>query len=217
MRVMMHGMSRAPLRTARIQLEPMTAEHLPLLVDLDADAEVLRYILGRARSPEEARAFWEPLCADLTADGVGLGWWVGRRRDDGEFLGWWSLSPDRPVPTTPTRAEAGWRVRRTHWRQGYATEAARALFDHGFADIGLKTIWAETMAVNLPSRRVMGKLGMRHVTTEHRSWEDPLPGTEWGEVVYEITPDDRTPDAVWLAENDDRTSGDPEAVGPATA
>lgn len=33
----------------------------------------------------------------------------------------------------------------------------------------------------------MSKLGMRHVRTDHRQWDDPLPGTEQGEVVYEIT------------------------------
>jgi RimJ/RimL family protein N-acetyltransferase len=51
----------------------------------------------------------------------------------------------------------------------------------------LDTVWAETMAVNQPSRGVMVKLGMRHVRTDHRPWDDPLPGTEQGETVYEIT------------------------------
>ena len=42
------------------------------------------------------------------------------------------------------------------------------------------------MAVNTASRAVMAKLGMRHVRTDHRSWDDPLPGAEQGEVVHEI-------------------------------
>ena len=57
---------------------------------------------------------------------------------------------------------------------------------HGFATVGLRCVWAETMAVNVASRAVMTKLGMRHVVTEHRTWDDPLPGTEQGEIVYEI-------------------------------
>ena len=165
----------------------MTTEHLPWLVELDADAEVLRYILGRARTAREVHDFWGPVCADVAADAVGLGWWVGWRRDDGEFLGWWDLSPDRPVPTRPSRAEAGWRLARRHWGVGYATEGASALLDHGFATVDLSEVWAETMAVNQPSRRVMTKLGMRHLRTEHRAWQDPLPGTDQGEVIYGIT------------------------------
>jgi RimJ/RimL family protein N-acetyltransferase len=102
------------LNTARIRLEPMTTEHLPLLVELDADAEVLRYILGRARSAQEAQDYWAPICADREADAVGLGWWVGWVASDDAFLGWWDLSPIRPVSPAPVGAEAGWRLARRH-------------------------------------------------------------------------------------------------------
>lgn len=165
----------------------MTLRHLPLLVELDADAEVLRYILGRARTAEEAHDYWKPICSDTDADAVGLGWWIGRRRGDGDFLGWWSLSLGRPVAERPHRAEAGWRLARRHWRQGYATEGATAVLDHGFTRVGVGAVWAETMAVNQASRGVMAKLGMSHARTDHREWDDPLPGTEHGEVIYEIT------------------------------
>lgn len=56
--------------------------------------------------------------------------------------------------------------------------------------VGLKLVWAETMAVNQVSRAVMTKLGMRHVRTVHRVWDDPLPGAEHGEVVYQISRDE---------------------------
>lgn len=179
-------MGRPHLSTERIDLTPMTLEHLPLLVELDADAEVLRHILGRARTTQEVHEYWGPICQDAEADAVGLGWWVGWRRDDRDFLGWWDLSPERPVPARPVRAEAGWRLRRRHWRRGFATEGARALLAHGFSTVGLEVVWAETMAVNRASRSVTTKLGMRHSRTDHRVWEDPLPGAEQGEVVYEI-------------------------------
>lgn len=183
-------MPRPHLSTPRIRLEPMTPEHLPLLVDLDGDAEVLRFILGRSRTSREVETFWGPICSDTAADASGLGWWVGRRSDDGDFLGWWDLSPDTPVAGPPARAEAGWRLARRHWRHGYASEGAAALFDHGFDTIGLDAVWAETMAVNVASRGVMARLGMRHIRTDHREWSDPLPGSEQGEVVYETTRDE---------------------------
>ena len=43
------------------------------------------------------------------------------------------------------------------------------------------------MAVNLPSRAVMRRVGMRHVRTEVRESADPLPGADQGDVVYQIT------------------------------
>lgn len=180
----------------------MTPAHLPLLVDLDADPQVMRHLLGRARTREEVHEFWGPICADEQADAVGLGWWVGFRRSDTavdatavyktaaeEFLGWWDLSPTLPQPTPdlpPGRAELGYRLARRHWRKGLATEGARALLTHGFDTMGLGALWAGTMAVNSGSRGVMRRLGLRHVRTEVRDWANPLPGADLGEVVYEI-------------------------------
>ncbi len=43
------------------------------------------------------------------------------------------------------------------------------------------------MAVNTGSRRVMEKAGLAHVRTFHVAWDDPLPGSEQGEVEYAIT------------------------------
>lgn len=181
-------MSRPTLHTDRIELRPMTPAHLPLLHQLDTDPEVMRYLLGRARTPEEIDAFWGPRCADTIADAVGLGWWVGFA--EGEFLGWWDLGrsdSDPDAPVTAREAEIGWRVARRHWRRGFATEGALALLAHGFDTVGLESVWAQTMAVNTPSRGVMTKIGMTYVRAEVRDWEDPLPGADQGEVLYRIT------------------------------
>ncbi|MFY2787490.1 GNAT family N-acetyltransferase [Rhodococcus sp. MALMAid1271] len=126
--------------------------------------------------------------ADTVADRLGLGWWVGF--EGGTFLGWWDLGrSDSTVdaPVSSDQAEIGWRVMSRQWRKGLATEGALLLLDHGFGTLGLQRIWAETMAVNYPSRGVMSKIGMRHVSTHVREWQDPLPGADQGEVLYEIT------------------------------
>jgi RimJ/RimL family protein N-acetyltransferase len=105
------------------------------------------------------------------------------RRFTGEFLGWFRLSQRA---TATDEAEVGYRLRRAWWGQGYATEGWRALIDAAFTDLGLRRVYAETMAVNLASRRVMEKSGMRHVRTFHLHFDDPIPGTEHGEVEYEL-------------------------------
>jgi hypothetical protein len=46
------------------------------------------------------------------------------------------------------------------------------------------------MAVNHPSRRMLEKTGLTHVRTIYPDWRDPLPGSELGEVEYEITRDE---------------------------
>ncbi|WP_205471961.1 GNAT family N-acetyltransferase [Nocardioides sp. SYSU D00038] len=173
-------MTRPVLRTERLELRPMTLEHLPHLVELDSDPEVLRHVLGRARTAEEVHEFWGPRCADTAADAQGLGFWAGHV--DGEFVGWWDLEP-----SGEGRAEAGWRLRRDRWRQGLASEGAVALLDHAFGAAGLHTVWAETLTTNLGSRGVMARLGMRHVRTAHPDWTRSLPDAAEGAVVHEIT------------------------------
>ncbi|WP_245155064.1 GNAT family N-acetyltransferase [Nocardioides sp. 1609] len=186
----MGRLTRPRLRTARIELEPLTLEHTDLLVELDSDPEVLRHVWGRALSREEVVDTWMARRTRPDADARGLGYWVGH--DGGRFLGWWCLGID----DDPTTAELGYRLRREAWNQGYATEGSRALLAHAFDTVGLSTVWAETMAVNAGSRRVLEKLGLAHVGTEVRRWDDPLPGWEQGEVRHEIRADD------WRASND---------------
>ena len=52
------------------------------------------------------------------------------------------------------------------------------------------------MTVNTASRRVMERCGLRYVRTFHLEWDDPIEGTEHGDVEYELTKADwerRTP------------------------
>ncbi|WP_091654181.1 GNAT family N-acetyltransferase [Micromonospora pallida] len=85
-----------------------------------------------------------------------------------------------------TQAELGYRLRRSVWGRGLATEGSRALVHYAFRHLGLRRVWAQTMAVNLRSRRVMEKAGLRYVRTFHLTWDDPIPGSKHGEVEYEI-------------------------------
>jgi RimJ/RimL family protein N-acetyltransferase len=177
--------TRPTLTTERLRLEPLTTEHLEDLVALDADPEVLRFVFGRALTRDEVVEVWLPRRTDPVADARALGYWVGLA--DGAFIGWWSLAYDASRPDT---AELGYRLRREAWGRGYATEGAAALLAHAFGAVGLGSVWAEAMVVNDGSRRVLTKLGLHHVRTDHREWDDPLPGAEHGEAVYELRAED---------------------------
>jgi RimJ/RimL family protein N-acetyltransferase len=178
-------MAQAMLQAARIQLVPLSDDHLEYEVELDADPEVMRY-LGRARSRQEVVAFHRRRLAAATTV-PGLGFWVGFV--DGGFVGWWILEPPQRADQGPVdgQAELGYRMLRRYWRQGLASEGARELIRHGFEDLGLSRIFAETMAVNEASRATMAAVGMRYVRTFHQTWDQPLPGSELGEVEYAIT------------------------------
>lgn len=169
---------RPTLRTDRLTLTPLSEDDLPHLVAMNGDAEVMRFIAGRASTPQEVTAE----LPSLLRDDRGMGLWCGY--DDGSFAGVWFLTID---PDDPTAGEIGWRLPQSAWGRGLAVEGARALAAYGFETVGLERLWGETMAVNTRSRRVMERLGMRHVRTEVREWDEPIPGWEQGEVVYELS------------------------------
>ena len=70
--------------------------------------------------------------------------------------------------TRPDEPELGYRLPAA-WGKGYASEGSRALVEKGFAELGVQRVFATTMAVNIGSRRVMEKAGLKFVRTSFRT------------------------------------------------
>jgi RimJ/RimL family protein N-acetyltransferase len=181
------------LRTERLLLVPLEDRHFELEAELDSDPEVLRYLTGRARSRDEVAASHSQRIA-LSSKVDGLGYWMaygsgGVAVPPGDFVGLMMLPPANgpDQPDDPAVAELGYRLVRRYWRRGLASEASRALLRHAFDTVGQDRVIAQTMAVNSGSRGVLTAVGMRYVRTYFPSFDDPLPGTELGEVEYEMT------------------------------
>jgi RimJ/RimL family protein N-acetyltransferase len=64
---------------------------------------------------------------------------------------------------------------------------SRALIAKAFAELGVERVWAQTMAVTVRSRRVLEKSGLTYGRTFFMDSDDPIPGTEKGEVEYAVT------------------------------
>ena len=173
------------LRTERLLLRRFTGDDVENLVALDADPEVMRLLTGGKPTPRDVveRELFSALLEDYERLAP-FGRWAAVERSTGEFIGWFALRP--PDPDDLTEVELGYRLRNSAWGKGYATEGSRALVDKAFAELGVERIYAETMAVNTASRRVLEKAGFRHLRTFHVAWEDPIEGTEHGEVEYEL-------------------------------
>ena len=99
------------------------------------------------------------LPAQPLAAGVAVGHAPHAAADVGEglFVGLWPTSFDAHF--TPA-VEVGWRLARSQWGRGYATEGARAALADGFARLAPAEIVSFTAVVNRRSQRVMARLGM---------------------------------------------------------
>lgn len=166
------------LKTAHLTLAPCHPDDRTDFIDLELDPEVMRFLNGGAVDHEKI----DPTSVTfLMPRGTEPYVWTGRRIVDGEFVGWFCLFAE-----SDRLAELGYRLRRKEWGKGFASEGAAALIDWGFKACGYDKIVATTMAVNLGSRRVMEKIGMRHART-YSFPSGTIPGTEHGEVCYELT------------------------------
>jgi RimJ/RimL family protein N-acetyltransferase len=164
------------------RLTPTDAVHLHAL---DGDPEVMRFLTGGKPTPYE-RVTDEllPRLLDEYLLHPTRGRWAAVDRADGAFLGWFALAPGRPG--AGAEAELGYRLRRSAWGRGLATEGARALVRAAFTELGVQRVYAETMVVNAASRRVLERAGLTQTRVFHVHWDEPIPGSELGEVEYAL-------------------------------
>lgn len=183
-----------PVRTARLEIRPCTADDLDAMWKWRRLPEVNRW-LGLAPDTREAfrERYLDPdrlasmLIIDLLLEGEGrpstpIGDVMVRRRD-----AWAQLEVAETAKGV--EAELGWVLDPAHTGSGYATEAMRAVIDVCFGALGLRRVQAGCFADNEPSWRLMERLGMRREefsrkTALHRSGEW-LDGMNYGLLAEE--------------------------------
>jgi RimJ/RimL family protein N-acetyltransferase len=145
------------LETPRLLLRRWRESDRVPFAAMNADPDVMRYFPATLSAAD----------SDLLVDGMteqivrsGVGFWAAQCRASGEFAGFIGLNvPVFAAPFMPC-VEIGWRLARRFWNQGLATEGAAAVLAYGHGVRQLPEIVAFTAANNLPSRRVMEKIGM---------------------------------------------------------
>jgi RimJ/RimL family protein N-acetyltransferase len=146
------------LETPRMYFRRFTSADAPLLFELDSDPEVMRFITkGKPTSLAKIENEIIPKFLNYYRQSPPQGFWAAHLRVNGDFIGWFHLRPGTlAVPET----ELGYRLRRSAWGGGLATEGARALLEKTFREWSYEKVSAHTMADNLASRRVMEKAGL---------------------------------------------------------
>jgi ribosomal-protein-alanine N-acetyltransferase len=147
------------LMTERLRLRRWCDADREPFAALNADPSVMEYLPAHLTRAESDR-----MIARIEAgfDRCGYGLWALELRSTGKFLGFAGLEvPSFEAHFTPA-VEVGWRLARSAWGQGYATEAGRASLAFAFEDAGLSEIVSFTSVANMRSRAVMRRIGMTH-------------------------------------------------------
>lgn len=144
-------------RTERLLLRQWREDDRDPFAAMNADPEVMRHfpsVLDR----EASDGVLDRLRAAVDEQGWGL--WAVERLDTGQLLGFTGLSvPRHPLPFMPC-VEVGWRLARSAWGHGFATEAAREALRVGFDELGLDEVVSFAVVGNTASRAVMERLGL---------------------------------------------------------
>jgi RimJ/RimL family protein N-acetyltransferase len=145
------------LETSRLLIRPRRLADTDDCLAMDGDPEVTRFVSGPWSDPVVHRAFVEERTRGPYA--VGLGYWAICHRDEADaFIGWVLLIP---VDAVGPESEIGWRLRRSAWGRGFATEAARPVVTHAFTTLKLAEVIAAIDPDNVGSLKVAEKLGLR--------------------------------------------------------
>jgi ribosomal-protein-alanine N-acetyltransferase len=89
----------------------------------------------------------------------GYGWWAVELKSDQKLIGWSGL---QYLPDTD-EIEIGYLLAKSHWGKGLATESALVGLDFGFNELGLTEIVGIVHPENIPSQRVLEKIGLQFV------------------------------------------------------
>lgn len=146
----------------------------------------MRYLPARL-----TRAQSDRLIAKIEAgfERRGYGLWALELRASGQFLGFTGLEPVSFQACFTPATEVGWRLARSAWGHGYATEAARAALAFGFEQVGLQEVVALTSISNSRSRAVMTRLEMRRDPGDDFDHPNLPPGDPLRRhVLYRVAP-----------------------------
>jgi RimJ/RimL family protein N-acetyltransferase len=150
----------AALQTDRLILRRWRESDRPPFAALNADPEVMRYFM-KPLTRAESDTFVDRIEHHFQEHDWGL--WALERRDTEEFIGFTGLWPATFEAQFTPAVEVGWRLRRSAWGYGFASEAAKAAIADGFDRVRIPEILSFTATVNERSWRVMERLGMHRV------------------------------------------------------
>lgn len=164
------------LATPRLLLRPLTEADIPAWFARATDAESARLAGDPIPATIAEGQAWLARHRQRFAEQAALRWSITQppRSESLGTIGLTFAPPFGPAPGAHTAA-LGFVIARAHWNHGLASEAARAVTAYAFETLGLAALEAEALRRNTPSRRVLAKLGFRHLRALPPDSNDPDP------------------------------------------
>ena len=168
------------IKTERIEFKKFSKNDINLLFVLDGDSDVMRYLtLGKPKTIDEVKKESMPRILKSYTNEIHYGIFPAYLKCNNTYIGWFQFEKDKYIEDA---IEVGWRLKKEHWRNGYATEVGLSLVKK--AKEQNKKVVARAMKNNQASIRVMEKIGLKFV---EEFWGDYKPHSGTPDVLYELS------------------------------
>ncbi len=158
--------------TDRLVLRDWKSEDLPLFISMNKDARVMRFFPS-VLTDKETESFFSRIQSEFDKHGWGL--YAVEVKSTGRFIGYVGLHEIGFDADFTPGVEIGWRLDADYHNKGLATEAANAVLELARSK-GLKRLYSFTAKKNVPSEKVMEKIGMTKVGEfEHPNLSEDSP------------------------------------------
>jgi len=170
--------------TPRLAFRVWQDVHRPAFAAMNCDSEVMRYFPALQTS-EQSNASVNAWLAHFAQHGWAN--WAVELLETREFIGFIGLNiPRRQLPFSPC-VEIGWRLKRSAWGHGFATEGAKECLRLGFEQLNLEEVVSFTSLLNTPSIAVMQRIGMKNALADFEHPAVPEGHALRPHCLYKIT------------------------------
>jgi [ribosomal protein S5]-alanine N-acetyltransferase len=146
--------------TKRLILRPMNINDAKGLFSYLNDPEVMQFENSGVLTYKQIKKFLEEKHKKIMQDMLPLGTRAVVLKESGNLIGECTLHHLEYIEGHPV--EVAYKINRYYWKNGYATEAAKCLMDHGYKDLKISEIVAAINPLNVASIRVAEKLGLTY-------------------------------------------------------
>ncbi len=167
----------------RLGFRNWNTDDVEILSALNADAKVMEFFPA-VQTREQTAAFIERMQQEFAEKG--FCYFAADRLDTGELIGFIGIHEQTFEADFTPCIDIGWRLKRSEWNNGFATEGAKRVLEYAFTKLQIKKIYSFTPEINIPSENVMKKIGMKRM----RTFDFPLFKNDdrlRSCVLYEIT------------------------------
>jgi len=146
----------------RLGFRNWKTEDAAIMAEINADKEVMEFFPA-IQTKDQTLLFIERMQNEFSEKG--FCYFAVDHLKTNELIGFIGIHEQTFEADFTPCIDIGWRLKRSAWHQGFATEGAKRVLDYAFNSLNLQQIYSFTPEINSRSEHVMKKINMKKVKT----------------------------------------------------